>query len=161
MPKTPRRKQVGYREKVYAKDKLDGTTQRKIERLDVRIERAKATKAALEAQTGAALEKESEEEVVDEDASDAVKRYAVAFFWIVAGSPTDKEAWAGKGGTISFIRRRMGTTAPTVEAVRRTLLRLVDDPAADLSERTAGGQCGPGRGRKLEDWEDIFALYPR
>ena len=50
----------------------------------------------------------------------------------------------------------MGATAPSVEAVRRTLVRLVADPEDDLSERTPGGQCGPGRGHKFEDWEDIF-----
>ena len=57
--------------------------------------------------------------------SDKEKRLVIKFFWQQAGCPPE-EQWSGVGGTISWIRWKMGEAVPCMLTVRRTLLRLAE-----------------------------------
>ena len=50
-----RRTRIGYRDKVYDKDKEAGTMKREIERYDRRIDDLQAAKAKLEAELGSGI----------------------------------------------------------------------------------------------------------
>ena len=101
-----------------------------IRRVEARIERWQATLAEMKAEQaagatpgrGAAQPEQSPRtgaaEATEHEPGDAEKRIVIKFFFEMYGSPAEEE-WGRRDGVISVIRRRMGTSAPSVQMVRR------------------------------------------
>ena len=75
-------------------------------------------------------------------ASEAEKRSTIAFFYRTECHCACEQDWSGRDGTIAHIRQRMGSSAPSVQMVRRTLYRLAGGDK-DVSVTNRGGSAGP------------------
>ena len=69
--------------------------------------------------------------------SDSEKRVTIAYFYKEARYPPEED-WSGRDGTIADIRHRMGSLAPSIQMVRRTLHRLAGGDGGAVSAREAG-----------------------
>ena len=94
---------------------------------------------------------ESDYEDVD-TATEGEKRAVVKFFWMTLGKPKRPATWSGINGVISYIRRRIGSTAPSIAACHRTLVRLAADEEDDLSRRAPS----VARKREFSHEEDVY-----
>lgn len=142
-PRKSRRKAVRDRLKPYDKDKKAGSALRRRARLERTIERCQAELEGSDS--------EGEYEDVD-TATEGEKRLCVKFFWQTLGKPRRQELWGGASGVIAYIRRRIGSTAPMIETVRATLLRLLADEHDDLLAREP-----VARKRAFSEEEDMYA----
>ena len=146
MPKVPHSKRVKSDKKSYSKDKLEGSMLRRKARLERTIQRAQQELAVINDSD------EADDEEEDFSFSNSYeKRMVIKFFWNTLGRPRSERTWAGRDGVVSYIRQRMGSTAPNPKAVVSTLKRLVDNPEDDL-RRQATSQ----RKRTLSEEEDLY-----
>jgi hypothetical protein len=106
------RKQFRRENKPYSKDSKEGSKLRRKARLERTIERAQRELAGEESDS-------SDYEDVD-SATEGEKRAVVKFFWMTLGKPKRPSTWSGINGVISYIRRRMGSTAPSAAAYSLT-----------------------------------------
>ena len=125
MPKVPRAKQKQRHTRGHQKRTGEARPQT-IRRVEARIERWQATLADMKAEQaagatpgrGAAQPEQSPRtgaaEVAEYDPSDSEKRVVIKFFYGMLGRPAEEE-WGRRDGVISIIRRRMGTSAPSVQ----------------------------------------------
>ena len=83
--------------------------------------------------------------------SDSEKRVTIKYFYKEAGCPPEED-WSGRDGTIAYIRRRMGSLAPSIQMVRRTLHRL----ASGDEDVAVSNRGGTGRPRTLTAVDDLY-----
>ena len=91
--------------------------------------------------------------MIVDTATEGEKRAVVKFFWMTLGKPKRPATWSGINGVISYIRRRIGSTAPSIAACHRTLVRLAADEEDDLSRRAPS----VARKREFSHEEDMYA----
>ena len=123
-----------------------------------RLEAAKKSSPQSEqaARTRCATMDDEDSEVEEQAPSDSEKRVVIAYFFKEARCPREED-WGGRDGTISYIRRRMGSSAPSIQMVRRTLHRLNEgDEDVASSRRGFGG----GRPRVLPNVDDLYVRRP-
>ena len=116
------------KQKPYDKDYKAGDKLRRKARFERTIHRCQLELAASDSDT------DSED---DDTATEGEKRAVVKFFWQTLSKPRRPSTWGGMNGVISYIRRRMGSTAPSIAACHRTLVRLAanaDDALQRLVE---------------------------
>ena len=140
-----RRKHFRDRSKPYNKDDYAGSKARRRARCERQLEAVQKELAELDNSENSV---DSEEDF--DFATHHEKRVVIKFFWQTLGRPRAESSWAGRDGVISYIRRRMGSTAPSVETVRSTLKRLVENPDDDLQPLSYE------RERLLSHEEDLF-----
>ena len=147
-PRRPsRRKAFVDSHKGINKDRKAGSEMRRVARCERLVERYQAELGRLQAS-----DSEAEEEEEDYDYGSVwEKRITIKFFWKTAGKLTSPAHWDGRDGLIAHIRRRMGSTAPEVRTVRKTLERIVADPADDLLSNLPRNST-----REFGDEEDMF-----
>ena len=105
----------------------------RIERDQQKLAQLRAAKAAAQTPGGTAratstCDQSPQTEEVSEkhQPDDREKRVVVKFFFEQLGSPPEED-WSNRDGTISLIRAKMGESAPAVQTVRRTLLRIREE----------------------------------
>ena len=117
-----RRKAFREDHKPYSKDRQEGSALRRKARLERTIERAQLELAQVDSDS------DYDRDMEDEDtATEGEKRAVIKFFWQTLGKPKRRETWSGMNGVISYIRRKIGSTAPSIAACRSTLERLAED----------------------------------
>ena len=113
-----RRKAFREDHKPYSKDRQEGSALRRKARLERTIERAQLELAQVDSDS------DYDRDMEDEDtATEGEKRAVIKFFWQTLGKPKRRETWSGMNGVISYIRRKIGSTAPSIAACRSTLQR--------------------------------------
>jgi hypothetical protein len=136
--------------KPYDKDPHGGSALRRRARLERTIERAQKELAEVDSDS------DYDRDYEDEDtATEGEKRTVIRFFWQTLGKPKRRDTWSGMNGVISYIRRKIGRTAPSVAAVQSTLERLAEDEDCDIAQRRAPSKQ---RNREFSHEEDMYLI---
>jgi len=85
-------------------------------------------------------------------ASEAEKRMVISYFWKTECNCACEEEWSGRDGNIAFSRRSMGSSAPSIPMVRRTLHRLAEGDENVYASKRGGS----GRPRTLTNVDDLY-----